>query len=186
VVAALPESQATKRVRSTIPLIIAQRDEPLLQKYRDAHYALVLDQLQATGQHIANRQGVTPFTDAKRQRLMNRHQNLARRICNRYSISGFEGGDPYIIERGEWLATLRVPTGSALQVKTNWQTSLYALRCRFAGFSDDATLLSSCKGIVVQLPQLPKCPQWVTATDDRSCKSIASKAQSPGKTRRRV
>jgi hypothetical protein len=138
---------------------LALRDEPLVQQYRDMHYVLVLDQLQATGQRIANRERVTPLSDAKRQRLMNQHVSLAKKICNKYNIPGFQGGDPCIIERNEWLATLSIRPIEAIEFETNWETPLYSPRVRLLFFpKEEGKVFSSDKGTLIQLPTLSKHP----------------------------
>jgi hypothetical protein len=122
------------------------------------HYKMVLDQFQATGQRIANGERVKPLSDAARKRLMDQHANLKKKILNKYGIPGFQSGDPYTIKRDEWLTTVRAQPVGAFKVETNWQTSFFSPSLSFAFFPEDAKLLRSDSGIVVQLPQLPKRP----------------------------
>ena len=133
-------------------------DEPLMHQYRDVHYTLVLDQLQATGQRIANPERVIPLSEAERAQLMAQHESLRKAICAKYYIAGFEGGDPLGVRKDDWLQTLRVSHSPLLEAETNWQTSLFSPRVRFYIPPKGSKALGSGDHVMYQLPPLPKEP----------------------------
>ena len=136
---------------------LALQDDPLVHEYRDIHYHLIIDSLQASGQRIASRERVVPLSDAEHTRLMKQHAGLSKRICKKYKISGFHGGDPYLIKRDDWLATLRVSLNERLRVETNWETS-FSPAVQFHVLPKTAKVYPSESGSVYQLPGLPKRP----------------------------
>lgn len=138
--------------------ILALQDDPLVQEYRDIHYQLVIDSLQASGQRIASGERVVPLSDAEHTRLMKQHVGLSKRICKKYKISGFQGGDPYFVKKGDWLATIQVSLNKRLQVETNWETS-FSPAVQFHVIPKTAKPYVSKIGTIYQLPSLPKDPQ---------------------------
>jgi hypothetical protein len=139
--------------------ILALRDDRLVHNYRDIHYQLIIDSLQASGQRIASRERVAPLSDTRYKRLMKQYASLRERICKKYKISGFHGGDPYIVKKDGWLATIQVSLNKRLMVETNWQTSFFAPAIRFHGIPENAKVYPSESGTIYQLPDLPKRPQ---------------------------
>lgn len=138
---------------------LALRDDTDVHEYRDVHYRLVIDSLQASGQRIASGEAMASLSDTERKRLRKQHVSLFKRICKRYGISGFEGGDPYIVKRDNWLETLRVPLSQPLTIETNWQSSLYSPRVRFFVPPKASEAFPAHSGTVYQLPTLPKRPK---------------------------
>ncbi|MBM3300991.1 MAG: hypothetical protein FJY85_13675 [Deltaproteobacteria bacterium] len=134
---------------------LALRDDPLVPKFRDIHYQIVIDSLQASGQRIASGERVVPLSDAKRTRLLKQQAGLSKRICKKYKINGFHGGDPYLIKSGDWIATLRVSENELLRVETNWKTS-FSPAVQFHVLPKTAKVYPSESGTLYQLPSLPK------------------------------
>ena len=137
---------------------LALQDDPLVHEYRDIHYHLIIDSLQASGQRIASGERVVPLADAERMRLMKQHAGLSKQICKKYNISGFHGGDPYRIKRDDWLATLRVSLNKRLWVGTNWETS-FSPAVQFHVIPENVKVYHSESGTIYQFPGLPKRPQ---------------------------
>lgn len=138
---------------------LALRDDRLVHNYRDIHYQLIIDSLQASGQRIASRERVAPLSDTRYKRLMKQYASLRERICKKYKISGFYGGDPYIVKKDGWLATIQVSLNKRLMVETNWQTSFFAPAIQFHVIPENAKVYPSESGTIYQLPDLPKRPQ---------------------------
>ncbi len=140
---------------------LALRDAPLVLKFRDIHYQLTIDSLQASGQHIVRGQGngVAPLSETERKRLMKQHADLSQQICKTYRISGLRSGDPYIVKKDDWLATLQVSLNERLTVETNWQTSVFHPAIQIRVIPKNAKVYCSARGTIYQLPTLPKRPQ---------------------------
>lgn len=138
---------------------LALRDDHLVHQYRDLHYQLVLDQLQAMGQGIASGETVTPLSDTARKRHMKRHEDLSQRICRKYKLNGFHGGDPYIVKKDGWLATIQVSLNERLRIETNWRTSFFSPRVQLLVIPKGATVYASAREPIYKLPNLPKRPQ---------------------------
>ncbi len=140
---------------------LALRDDPRVQDYRNVHYQLVLDSLQATGQRIASGERVPQLSDARRKSLLKQHASLSKAICKRYGIRGFGGGDPYLVKKKDWLANLRVSTDERLRIETNWETSFFSPVVRFHVLPKNAQVFPSESGTLYQLPHCrnaPSCP----------------------------
>lgn len=158
------QSSAQETPDSTSKLkTLALQDDPQVREYRDLHYQLILDQLQATGQIIVTGETVAPLPDTKRKRLMKQHAVLAKKICRKYRISGFYGGSPHSIKRDDWLATLRVSLDERLTIETNWSASSFSPRIQLHLIPKDAVTYSVEGGTVHQLPGLSKYPQGSAA-----------------------
>jgi len=136
----------------------ALRDDPLIHKYRDLHYRLVIDQLQATGQRIQSGEKTKPLSRDRRKRLMKEHTKLLGEICGKYRLTSFSGGDPYSVRKDEWLSTLVPRKGDLpITISTNWETS-YSSRVELRIIPPDAKNSSSKKGTIYQLPRLADRP----------------------------
>jgi len=136
---------------------LALRDDPDVHAYRDIHYQLVIDSLQATGQRIASEEYIAPLSVARRKSLMKKHVSLSAKICKKYWIGQFGGGDPYIVKKKDWLPTLSVSTDKLLRIQTNWKTS-FSPRVQFYIPPTNAQAFPSERGTLYQLPPLPKRP----------------------------
>jgi len=77
---------------------LALRDDPLIHEYRDHHYQIVLDQLQATGQLLANGTMTAALSSDQREWSLKQRARLHKQICNKYRIDGFQGGNPFIVK----------------------------------------------------------------------------------------
>ena len=137
---------------------LALRDDPLVCDYRDKHYQLVIGSLQATGQHIASGESVPPLFASSRESLLKQHASLSKKICKKYGITGFAGGDPYLVKKSDWLTSLKVPMGELFSLETNWKTSFYSPRVRFHLIPANAQVFPSESGTLWRLPSLPKRP----------------------------
>jgi hypothetical protein len=136
---------------------LALRDDPLVHRYRDVHYQLVIDSLQATGQAIASGEYVAALSDASRRRLLKRHASLSETIRKKYFVKEFEGGDPYLVKKSDWLLTLKAKSGDRLRVDTNWKTS-FSPRVQFLLIPQGAQAFPAENGTLYQLPPMPKRP----------------------------
>jgi hypothetical protein len=136
---------------------LALRDDLDVHAYRDLHYQLVIDSLQATGQRIASGESVAPLSVARRKSLLKQHASLSKKICKKYGITGFVGGDPYIVKKKDWLASLSVPTDELLSIETNFKTS-FSPRVQFHLIPSNAQVFPGASGTLYQLPPLLKRP----------------------------
>ncbi|MEP6959248.1 MAG: hypothetical protein ABI980_11010 [Nitrospirota bacterium] len=137
----------------------ALRDDPLVHTFRDMHYRLILDSLQATGQRIATGEKVVPLSDAARKRLMSRFERICAKIRKKYRLAGagWGGGSPYNVRRADLLSTLEVRYSPPMTSDTNWMTSR-SPRVRFFCVPVGAKKLRSRSGPTYQLPPDPECP----------------------------
>ena len=132
------------------------RDDPLVAEYRDVLYPLSIDALRGQG-YIASGETTPALSDRKRSGLMAHLQKLRGRICKKYRIKSFAGGDPFFVKKKDWLSNLRVSTDERLSIETNWRTS-FSPRVEFYLIPKNAQVFSSERGTLYQLPPLPKRP----------------------------
>lgn len=114
---------------------LALRDDPLVHEYRDVHYQLVIDQLQAAGQQLANETTIAPLSSTRRASLLKQQARLQKHICNKYHIDSFHGGDPVTVNQDRWLETLHLEVNSPLKVETNWRSTFYPPRVQLLTLS---------------------------------------------------
>ena len=88
---------------------------------------------------------------------MKQHARLSKTICKKYWITGFGGGDPYIVKKKDWLGTLSVSTEKRLSIETNWKTSFSPVVQLYVP-PKNAQVFPSESGTLYQLPPLPKRP----------------------------
>ena len=136
---------------------LALRDDPDVHAFRDIHYQLVIDSLQATGQHFPSGEFVAPLSIARRKSLLKQHDRLSKIICKKFRITGFGGGDPYSVKKKDWLTNLSVLPSARLRMETNWETS-FSPRVQFHLIPQNAQVFPAASGTLYQLPPLPKRP----------------------------
>lgn len=130
----------------------ALRDDPLVRDYRDVHYSIVIDQLEWQG-HVPSTENPTPLSPASRKRLLKQHARLLDKIHKKYRVS-WSSGDPYLVQKEDWLSTVRATRPSAIEGDTNWRTP-HSPRVRLFIIPNGAQKHRSRKGTLYQLPSDP-------------------------------
>lgn len=156
----MPRKQSAIEIDPGIELkTLALRDDPLVHDYRDLHYQLVIDQLHATEQLVTSGEPSRPLSCTRRETILKRHARLHKRICRKYSIGEFRGGDPSRVKRLNWLETLYIPSPQPLKIETSWRSSFYSPEVVFFVPPKDAKAFPTANNeTVYQLPSLPERP----------------------------